>query len=121
MALLASLADAGLVTVGVTDLADAGAASLAAPADIVDGVVMDWYVPAQVETGDLSMMKGGVVRDDSFIDSPEYDSGVMSCGDQVSPAVWCRENALDCQYVNYVSCGPVGRSCAVPSDGCIGS
>ena len=116
----ASLADAGLVTVGVTDLANAGAASLAAPADIVDGVLKDWYVPAPVE------MKGGVIRDDSFVDSPEYDSGVMSCGDRVSPAVWCRErtqirNALDCQYVNYVSCGPVSRGCAVPADGCTGS
>ena len=48
----------------------------------------------------------------------------MSCGDRVSPAVWCRErnqirNALDhvdCQYVNHVSCGPVSRGCAVPAD-----
>ena len=59
----------------------------------------------------------------SFIDSPEYDSGVMSCGDRESPTVWCRErtqirNALDCQYVNYVSCGPVGRGCAKSADGC---
>ena len=34
---MASLADAGMVTVGVTDLADAGAVSLAAPVDIADG------------------------------------------------------------------------------------
>ena len=123
---VASLAHAGLVTVGVTDLADAGAGFLAAPADIVDGGVTAWYVPAQMETGDLPVIKGGVILDDSFINSSEYDSGVMSCGDRVSPAVWCRErtqirNTLDCQHVNYVSCGPVGRGCAEPADGCTSS
>ena len=56
---VASLTNAGLVTAGVTDLADAGVVSLAAPADIVDDVVTDWYVPAQAETGDLPVMKGG--------------------------------------------------------------
>ena len=123
---VASLADAGLVTVGVTDLADAGAASLAAPADISDGVVMDWYVSAQVETVDVPVMRGGVVRDDSFVAGPKCDGGVVSCSDRMSPAVWCRErtqirNALDCQYVNSVSCGLVGRGCAVPADGCTSS
>ena len=86
----------------------------------------DWDVPAQVETVDVPGMKGGVAQDDSFIASPECDGGVVSCDDRVSPAVWCRErtqirNALDCQYVNYVSCDPVGRGCAVPADGCTGS
>ena len=89
---VASLADAGMVTVGVTDLADA--VSLASPIDIVDG--------------------------------PEYSGGVISWGDRLSPGVWCRErtqiqNDLDCQYVNYVSCDPVGMGCTVPADGCTGS
>ena len=95
------LADAGMVTVGVADLADAG-------------------------TVDVPGMKGGVVRDDSFVASLECNGGVASCDDRVSPAVWCRErtkirNALECQYVNCVSCDLVGRGCAVPADGCTGS
>ena len=73
-----------------------------------------------METGDVPVMKGGVVRDDSFVASL-CDSGVVSCGDRVSPAVWRIRNALDCQYVNYVSCGPVGRRCALPAVGCTGS
>ena len=90
---------AGVVTVGVSSLADAGMATvgvtdLAAPVDIADG--------------------------------PEYSGGVISWGDRVSPGVWCRErtriqNDLDCQYVNYVSCDPVGMGCTVPADGCAGS
>ena len=100
-----SLAIAGLVTIGVTDLANAGAASLAAPADIADGVVTDWYVPAQVGTVDIPVMKGGIVRDDLSVAGLECDGGVVSCGDRMLPAVWCREmtqirNALGCQYVN---------------------
>ena len=61
---VASLADAVVVTVGVTDLADVGAASLAAPAGFVAGVMKDWNVPAPVETNDLPLLQGCVVRDD---------------------------------------------------------
>ena len=45
---MASLADAGVVTIGVTDLAHDGVASLAAPAGIVAGVMTDWNVTAPV-------------------------------------------------------------------------
>ena len=46
----------------------------------------------------------------------------MSCGDYVSPGVWCQEmpqirNDSNYQYVNYVSCDPVGMDYAVPADG----
>ena len=65
---------------GVTDSADAGVASLSAPAGIVAGMMTDW-------------------------NGPEYGGGVMTCGDRISPGVWCRErtqiqNDFDCQYVN---------------------
>ena len=44
----------------------------------------------------------------------------------VTPCDWCQEmphthNDLDCQYVNYVSCGLVGMDYAVPTDGYTGS
>ena len=72
---VAPLADAGLVAVGVTDLADAGAASLADagaasladPAGNVAGGVMDLNVSAPVETDELPMLQGCVVRDDSSL------------------------------------------------------
>ena len=46
----------------------------------------------------------------------------MTCGDNVSPGVWYQEmpqlqNYSDYQYVNYVSCDPVGMDYAVPADG----
>ena len=66
---MASLADAGVV--GVTDLADAGAASLAAPAGIVAGAIMDWNVPDLVETVDLPLLQGCVVRNYSSVDGSE--------------------------------------------------
>ena len=83
---VAPLADAGLATVGVTDLADAraasladaGVASLADPAGNVAGGVMDLNVPAPVETDELPLLQGCAVRDDSFVDDPEYSNGVMT-------------------------------------------
>ena len=56
-----SLPDAGVVTVRVTDLADAGAASLADPAGIVAGVLTDWNVTAPTETDDLPLLQECVV------------------------------------------------------------
>ena len=97
---VAPLADAGMVTIGVTDLADARAVSLA----------------------DAGM----AFPADPAADGLEYCGGGISCGDRVSPGVWCRErtqiqNDLDCQHVNYVSCDPVGMGCTVQADGCTGS
>ena len=73
---MASLADAWMVTVGVTDVADT-----------VDG-----------------------------------DSVDISCGDQLSPGVWCRGrtpiwNDLYSQFVNSVRCGQVDMSSTMPTDG----
>ena len=61
-----------------------------------------------------------------FVDGPECDDDVMTCGDMVSPGVWCQEmpqtqNDLVCQYVNYVSCDPVAMDYAVPANGYTGS
>ena len=42
----------------MTDLADAEVASLAAPADIVAGVITKWNVPATMETDDLLLLQG---------------------------------------------------------------
>ena len=109
---MASLADAGVVTVGVTDLADAGeasltdaeAVSLADPAGSIAGAVTDLNVPAPIVTDAISLLQG-------CVDDPEY-------GDNVSPDVSCQEmpqiqNDLDYQYVNCVSCDPVGMDYAV--------
>ena len=68
------------------------------------------------------MLQGCVVRDGSVFDDPEYGDGEMTCGDNVLPGVWYQEmpqlqNYSDYQYVNYVSCDPVGMDYAVPADG----
>ena len=68
------------------------------------------------------MLQGWVVRDDSVIEDPEHSDGEMTGGGCVPPGVWCQEmpqiqNDLDCQYVDYVSCDPVGMDYAVPADG----
>ena len=60
------------------------------------------------------------------MDGPECGDGVMTCGDGASSGVWCQEmpqtqNDLVCQYVNCVSCDPVGIDYAVPADGYTGS
>ena len=44
----------------------------------------------------------------------------------VSAGVWCQgipqtRYDLDCQYVNYVGCDPIGLDYAVPADGYTGS
>ena len=106
----------------MTDSADAGAASLAAPSGIVADVLGYWNVPAPVETDYLHLLQGCVVRDDSFVDGPEFNGGVMTGGDRASPGVWCRErtriqNDLACQYVDCVCWALVGMDYAVPADG----
>ena len=114
------LADAGIVTVGVTDLANARAASLADagmafpadPAGVVTIGVASLADAGMVTVGVTDLANAGAVSlaaPVDIADGPEYCGGVISCGDRVSPGVWCREriqiqNNLDCQYVNYVSC-----------------
>ena len=120
---VASLANAGMVTVGVTDLADAGSASLADPAGHVAGGMTDLGVQAHVRIEEIPLLPDCVVRDCDVIDDPEYIYSEMSCDDCVSAVVCCQEmsqirNDSGCQYVNYVSCVPVGMDCDVPADGC---
>ena len=59
----------------MTVLADAEAASLADPAGIVASMMTNWNVPAPVETDDLPLLQGCVVRNDLFVDDPEYGDG----------------------------------------------
>ena len=47
---------AGVVTVGVTSLTDAGVASLADPAGSVAGGVTDLNVPAHIQTEEIQSM-----------------------------------------------------------------
>ena len=56
-------------------MADAGAAYLTDPAGNVAGGVMDLIVAAPVETVELPLLQGCVVRDDLVIDNPEYSDG----------------------------------------------
>ena len=86
---MAFLADAEMVTVGVTDLADSGAAPLtdagmAFPADLA-GVVTVGVTPL-AETGmvDIGMADGADA-------APVNGEGVdIRCGDRLSNGVWCR-------------------------------
>ena len=144
---VADLADAEMVTVGVTDLADTGAAPIADagmafpanPAGVVTiGVTSLAYAgmafpadPAGVVTvgvaslADAGMITVGVtdVADTAPVDSAgvlKYGGGVnISCGDRLSPGVWC-QNDLNSQFVNSVRCDPVGMSYTVSSDGSTG-
>ena len=82
-----------MVSVGVTDLVNAGAASLAAPAGIVAGVMTDWNVPAPVETDDLPLLQGCVVRDDLFVVDPEYGNDVMTHSDSIGRCLVSRDTS----------------------------
>ena len=128
---VADLADAEMVTVGVTDLADAGAvliadAGMAFPADPAGVVTV-----GVASLADAGMITVGVtdVADTAPVDSAGvliYGGGVnISCGDRLSPGVWCRgrtpiQNDLNSQFVNVVRCDPVGMSYTVSSDGSTG-
>ena len=112
---VASQADAGMVTVGVTDLADAGAASLAdagmafltEPAGVVTVGVVSLANAGMVTVGVADSADAGIVTLAAPVDipdRPEYGRSVVSCGDRVSPGVWCMERAwiqsdLDCQCI----------------------
>ena len=52
---------------------------------------MDLTVPAPIETVELPLLEGCVVRDDSVIDDPQYSDGEMTGGGCVSLGVWCQE------------------------------
>ena len=118
---MASLADAGMVTVGVTDLTDAGVAPLADagmsfPADLA-GVVTVGVAPL----ADAGMVTVGVtdVADTAPVDGDGVDIG---CGDRVSTGIWCRgrtpiRNDLHSQFVSSVRCDPVGTSYTMQPDG----
>ena len=120
MALPADLA--GVVTMGVAPLTDAGVASLADPDGNDTGGVIDLTVPAPVETVELPLPQGCVVRNCDVIDDQEYGDSEMSCDACVSAGIWCQEmpqirNDSGCQYVSYVSCVPVFMDYDVPAGG----
>ena len=55
--------------------------------------------------------------------APMDGDGVdISCGDRLSPGVWCRgrtliRNDLHSQFVNSVRCDPIGTSSNIPPSG----
>ena len=134
---VAPLADAGMVAVGVTNLTDARAASLvnagmaflAEPAGVVTIGVASPTDVGLVTVGVTDLADAGALSlaaPVDVVDSPGYNGDVVRWGDRTSPGVWCRArspipNDLDGQYVNYVNCNPVGMGCPVPAEGCSGS
>ena len=46
---------------------------------------------------------------------------VIGCRPESGVERGLSQNDLDCQYINYVSCDPVGRGCTVPANGSTGS
>ena len=130
---VASLVDAGMVSVGMTDLADAGVASLAdagmafpaEPAGVVTVGVVSLADAGMFTVGVADSADAGAVTLAAPVyipDSPEYGRSVVSCGDRVSPGIWCMERAriqsdLNCRCVDCVSCDLVGMGCTVPADG----
>ena len=114
---MASLADAGIVTIGVTDLAVAGAAPLADA-----GMVFPADPAGMVSVGVTNLTD---VTPVNVIGVPECGSAV-SWDDRLSPGVWCREKTLirknsDVQFDNSIRCDPADTNCTVPADGSAGS
>ena len=99
----------GVVTIGVASLGDAG---MALPADLA----------GEATVGVFSLADAGMVTVGAPVDIagvPEYG---ISCGDRLSPGVWCRgttliQNDLDSQFFNLVRCDLVDMGCTVPPDG----
>ena len=99
----------GVVTVGVASLADAG---MVLPADLAGEATV-----GVTSLADAGMVTVGVtdLADAAPVDIagvPEYDGGVISCGDRLSPGGRTLiQNDLDNQFVNSVRCDPVVISC----------
>ena len=120
---VASLANAGMVTVGVTvGVASLGNAGMALPADLAgeDTIGVTSLADAGMVTIGVTDLADAAPVDIAGV--PEYGNCVISCGDRLSPGVWCRgrtliQNNINSQSVNSVRCDPVGMGCTVPSDG----
>ena len=115
---------AGVVTIGVAPLADAGPVTMAV-ADLTDAGILFPADPAGVVTvgvaplADAGMVTVGVT---DLADSLEYGDSAMSCVDCVSTCIWCPvmpqiRNDSGCQYVDYVSCVPVSMDYDISTNG----
>ena len=132
-----TLADAGMVTVGVAGLADAG---MAFPADLAGVIAADATILADagmvtIGVADLAdagmafaadlagLATVGVTDLADVVCSPDSGGDIVMWGDRTSSGVWCRAGTpnrsdVDCQYVGCVCCVPVGVDCAAPAAGC---